>query len=132
MVAENYQMKFGMGHWYYFLFYVYLSYTKLIKYFSISYLVTSTMATLHVTIRMCNHSIEIQLIFSQLIVFSVNSEVLRNEKVSKRVYIKVQEKELIVLLPQLASNPKSIRRNIFYFIDSILLSLSRHISKMLK
>ena len=90
------------------------------------------MATLHVTIRMCNHSIAIQLIFSQLIVLTVNREVLRNEKVSKRVYIKVQEKELIVLLPQLASNPKSIRRNIFYFIDGVLLLLSRHIFKMLK
>ena len=85
------------------------------------------MATLYKPIRMCNHSIEIQLIFSQLIVISVNREVLRNEKVSTRVNIKVQETESNVLQPQLSSNPKSIRRNIFYFIDSFLLSLSRHI-----
>ena len=62
----------AMGHWNYFLSYVYVLHIKLINYFFICNLVTSTMATLYKKITMCNHSIEIQLIFSQSIVISVN------------------------------------------------------------
>ena len=54
---------------------------------------------------------------------------LRNEKVSNRVNIKVNENELFVLDPQLASNPKSIKLNIYLFCPWLLLSLSRHVFK---